>query len=100
MAERSAPELETLIQSGEVFDLVYIDGDHTRDAVLVDSLLAWHALRPGGILVWDDYEWGPELPLDQRPKQAIDVFLSLHAGELDTMHRGYQIIVRRVASAA
>jgi predicted O-methyltransferase YrrM len=40
------------------FDLVYIDGDHTRAAVEAD-LAAWYPkVRPGGILCGDDFDWG------------------------------------------
>ncbi len=39
------------------FDIVYIDGDHTYDAVRND-LDAWSSkVRPGGILCGDDYKW-------------------------------------------
>ena len=40
-----------------LFDLVYIDGSHSAKDVLLDSLLAWRLLRPGGAMIWDDYEW-------------------------------------------
>ena len=40
-----------------LFDLIYIDGSHSAKDVLLDSLLAWRLLRPGGAMVWDDYEW-------------------------------------------
>lgn len=36
-------------------DAVFIDGDHGREAVLHDSLLARALVRPGGIIVWHDY---------------------------------------------
>lgn len=37
--------------------LVYIDGDHTTEAV-ADDILAWYPkLAPGGVLSGDDYNW-------------------------------------------
>lgn len=36
-------------------DAVFIDGDHSRAAVLHDSALAAHFVRPGGIILWHDY---------------------------------------------
>ncbi len=37
------------------FDLVFIDGMHTREWVLRDSHFAWSLLQPGGVMIWDDY---------------------------------------------
>lgn len=42
------------------FDWVYIDGDHSYEAVR-DDLLVWvPRVRPGGILAGDDYTWRDE----------------------------------------
>lgn len=94
---RSARELDRLIEENESFDLIYVDGDHARDAVLVDSLLAWQLLKPGGILIWDDYKWGPKKPEYMRPGPAIDQFVALYRGAISIIHSGYQFIVRRTA---
>jgi len=42
-------------------DLVFVDGNHMYENVKVDSDSAFKILRPGGIIVWDDYsaESGP-----------------------------------------
>jgi len=36
-------------------DAVFIDGDHSYEAVVHESHLARTLLRPGGIIVWHDY---------------------------------------------
>jgi predicted O-methyltransferase YrrM len=36
-------------------DAVFIDGDHSREAVLYETLMAREIVRPGGIVVWHDY---------------------------------------------
>ena len=41
-------------------DFVYIDADHSCDAVLRDSEIAFELVSPDGIIVWDDYRWLPE----------------------------------------
>ena len=38
-------------------DLVYVDADHTYDFVQADTANALAMLRPGGVIVWDDYTW-------------------------------------------
>ena len=40
----------------EPCDAVFIDGDHSERAVLHDSLLAHQLLKPGGIIIWHDYQ--------------------------------------------
>lgn len=37
------------------FDAVFIDGDHGREAVTHDTWLAWSVVRPGGLVIWHDY---------------------------------------------
>jgi glycosyltransferase involved in cell wall biosynthesis/predicted O-methyltransferase YrrM/Tfp pilus assembly protein PilF len=41
----------------ESFDLIYVDGDHSAAGVRADSLEAYRLLKPGGLLLWDDYYW-------------------------------------------
>jgi len=40
-----------------VFDLAFIDGSHVARDVLTDALLLWPYIKPGGYMVFDDYEW-------------------------------------------
>jgi hypothetical protein len=48
-------------------DLIFIDGDHTYDAVKNDCILWWNKLKTGGIMCWDDYYW-------EGVKKAVDEF--------------------------
>ena len=96
----SAMALSEFVEAGRSFDLIYIDGSHRRDDVMVDSLLAWSLLREGGFIIFDDYELKLELAAAERPKDAIDCFLEFHASELEIIARGYQIIVQRRPSNA
>jgi dTDP-4-amino-4,6-dideoxygalactose transaminase len=85
----SLPALFSLSQSGRRFDVIYIDGSHDRDDVLMDSILSWRLLNPNGILIWDDYIH----PGPRPPRVAIDAFLTMNAGEFVELHRGRQLIV-------
>jgi hypothetical protein len=38
-------------------DWIYIDGDHSREAVRNDLLLALDVVKPGGVIGGDDYFW-------------------------------------------
>ena len=48
VAAWSQEELPRLLESGERFDLVFVDGDHSEGAVAHDAALGWDLLRPGG----------------------------------------------------
>lgn len=88
---RSVPALDALAVEGRSYDVIYIDGSHTTDDVLIDSLLSWRLLKHGGLLMWDDYG----KPGVDQPKPAIDAFLALKREQVSELHRGYQIIVQR-----
>jgi predicted O-methyltransferase YrrM len=96
MKMRSVSGLELFASKGAHFDLIYIDGDHSRAAVLVDSFLSWPLLRPGGVLIWDDYALRlTTKPPEERPQQAIDLFLSWYENELRILHKDFQVIVEK-----
>ena len=96
---RSLPGLDKLAESGRLFDLIYIDGSHQRDDVLMDSIMSWRVLAHGGHIVWDDYLWEMDHPSQDTPKQAIDTFLNLNRGGFTLVHSGSQIIIRRLPSS-
>jgi predicted O-methyltransferase YrrM len=70
---------------GEYWDFIYIDADHTTVGVLMDAELSWPLLKSGGIMAFDDYTWSPELPPELTPTLGIDLFLSRHEGEYETL---------------
>ena len=75
-------------------DLVYIDGDHTREQVARDGGNAHRILRPGGILAFDDYQWHGH-PAGQNPGDAIDEFLEEHGHGYEVMITGAQVWLRK-----
>ncbi|KDQ11350.1 glycosyltransferase family 8 protein, partial [Botryobasidium botryosum FD-172 SS1] len=80
------------------FDFVYIDGSHRSDDTFLDAELAWRLMRPGALVIFDDYEWKME-PAESmtHPKRGIDAFLALQASEYEILHKGYQVILRKTA---
>ena len=54
-------------------DLIHLDGAHDYDAVMRDLKLWWALLRPGGVLVADDYTHDGRWP---EVRQAVDEFYS------------------------
>jgi len=80
------------------FDLVYVDGSRAADDVLADAVQSWAVLKPDGILIFNDYAWlglGALLPVELRPKLAIDAFLYSYRYSLEVLQYDYQVIVRK-----
>jgi hypothetical protein len=77
------------------WDFIYIDGDHTTKQVARDAINAWKLLKSGGILAFDDYRWGQDLPPHLTPHPAIDAFLDEHAGEYELLSKDYQVWIQK-----
>ena len=79
------------------YDFIYIDGSHIAKDVLTDACMAWPLLKKDGIMVFDDYMWGPPRDVLHRPKVAIDAFCNIFAETARIVHVGYQLVVRKEA---
>jgi predicted O-methyltransferase YrrM len=69
----------------ESFDFIYIDADHTTVGVLLDAELSWSLLKSGGVMAFDDYTWGRDLPPSKTPRPGILLFVEKHKEEIDTL---------------
>lgn len=61
----------------EHFDVVYIDGSHKPEDVMLDLMLGLRLVKLGGVLIADDYLWGLDAAGDDLlavPRIAIDAF--------------------------
>lgn len=79
----------------ETYDMVYVDGSHSAHNVLEDAVLAYRLLKPGGTMIFDDYDWYAFNDPLLQPKIAIDAFLQVYGRQVDLLHHGYQVIVRK-----
>lgn len=81
----------------QLFDLIYIDGDHTAQGVLTDAVLAFSHLKLGGLMIFDDYLW---LNSEKRrwfgPKEGIDAFLNCFRCHLQIISANGQLMVSKV----
>ena len=84
-----------LEETAKVLDFIYIDGSHIAKDVMTDACMAWPLLKQGGFMVFDDYLWGDARDILHRPKVAIDTFVDLFSEEVEMIHIGYQLIVRK-----
>lgn len=77
------------------FDIIYIDGDHAAAGVLADAVLSWSLLKAGGILIFDDYGWSADIPMDLKPRLAIDTFITSYGDFIEILEQNYQVILRK-----
>lgn len=79
-------------------DLVYIDGSHTALDVLIDGALGWRMVKPGGLMIFDDYRWEPaEGVPGGAPRVAIDALLTVLGSGATSVCAGTQMVVTKVA---
>ena len=81
--------------AAEFYDISYVDGCHKPTSALQDAILSWRLVKVGGLMIFDDYEFTfPDSPEDDT-KIGIDVFLEMFGSQLEIVHKGYQLIVRK-----
>lgn len=79
----------------ESFEIIYVDGSHVAKDALTDAVLSWQLLKPGGILIFDDYLWRPNESPDTTPHIAIDAFMTMFRDEFEVVLYGYQVALRK-----
>ena len=72
------------------FHGAYIDGSHDELDVLSDARMVRPLLRPGAVVVFDDYEW----PGGDGVKLAATTLLREWGEDAVVVHTGYQLVVR------
>ncbi len=80
------------------FDFIYEDGTHVSSETMETLCLAWPLLKPGGILVVDDYEWNKNLPTEFTNSYAIDSFLKMNRQEIEVIEKNHQVVVKKLGS--
>jgi hypothetical protein len=84
-----------------VFNFIYVDGDKDPMNVLRSSVFSFDLLAPGGCMIWSDYEWDLMADAIDRPKLAIESFLSCYASRVEVIGlgtgEGAQVAVRKLA---
>lgn len=76
-----------------IYDFIYVDGDHSEDAVWLDAIYSFKILRKDGIIVFDDYEWNTG---KKSPKGAIDRFLREYRDLIEVIDINRQVVVKKL----
>lgn len=85
-----------LIENGQMYDLIYIDGSHVTLDVVVDACLGWKVLRPGGIMIFDDCRWIWTNSEKHCPVFGVNAFINLVRGEYSVLWSRAQIILEKI----
>jgi predicted O-methyltransferase YrrM len=114
--------LPKLIQEGEKYDFIYVDGSHDTKSILEDTILSFLVLKVGGLMSLDDYDCQQRfnneshelseqevntgvyningvnlfVPHQGLPKQAIDSFLLCYRDYIEVLHAQHQVWIRRI----
>jgi hypothetical protein len=81
-----------------LFDVIYVDGSHRADDVMIDALQSFIALKPGGILIFDDYTWLCYKTMRRNPAFAINCFLKMKQGEYTVLSVTGQLYIKKRSS--
>ena len=80
----------------DIYDFIYIDGDHAAMGVLQDSINADRHLSPGGLLAFDDYLWTARNDPYEEPRLGIDAFLRVYKKRYEVLLLDYQVWLRKL----
>ncbi len=87
--------LPKLINDGEKYDIIFIDGNHTSPFVLSDCVMSWYLLNDNGIIIFDDYLWG-DINSTTAPKIAIDSFISCFKDYIEIIWSDYRLAIKKI----
>jgi predicted O-methyltransferase YrrM len=92
-------ELPKLAQQEKQYDFIYVDASHQSDDTFVDAYFAHKMLKPGGLLIFDDFNWkDPNKPqVNASPEAGIRFFFNLHLEEYLPVFENYQIgVIKKI----
>jgi predicted O-methyltransferase YrrM len=87
--------LPQLLDEEQKYDVIYVDGSHLADDVLIDGINAWRLLKQGGIMIFDDLLWVRYPRARANPAWAINLFLKYRKGEYRVLSTSYQAILQK-----
>ena len=76
----------------QVFDFIYIDGEHSAQSIESDTRLSWPLLKVGGVMALDD------VLLNDETEQANNAFIESIKDKSTIIENGYQIWLRKTTA--
>jgi predicted O-methyltransferase YrrM len=78
------------------YNFIYVDGSHYAGDALRDIVYSWGLLKPGGIMIMDDYIWGGDNHDAPVTRWAIDAFLRCFQGAYQVLAKNAQCVVLKI----
>lgn len=92
----STYHLSKFVWEERKYDFIYVDGDHSASQTALDGLLAINLLRPGGIVVFDDYlTFVGDKNFPTSSHEAIDFMLTNLRDRFDVLLVNSQVAMRK-----
>ena len=88
--------LPCLITEQKMYDIIFIDGNHTAPYVIMDSVMSWPLLKKGGIMIFDDYNWELDNPPTLRPKESVDYFMLSFSDYIKEIYCDYRRMIKKI----
>lgn len=83
----------------EMYDIIYVDGDHTAEAAFKDGVNSFPLLKTGGIMIFDDYLWvlreGEQVGNWNNPCTGVNCFLFNYKDNIELLD-GFEPPVRQI----
>lgn len=79
----------------ETYDIIYIDGSHHANDVILDAISAFELLNIGGVMIFDDFTWAKYSYLRNNPATAIAAFLMMKKGLYRIVRVSRQVIIQK-----
>jgi hypothetical protein len=78
------------------FDLIYVDGSHHSDDVIIDALECFSRLKLGGLMILDDYLFRYYQRETDNPAAAINWFLKQKSGFYELISANWQLVIKKI----
>lgn len=83
----------------EMYDIIYVDGDHSAEAAFKDGVNSFPLLKTGGIMIFDDYLWvlreGEQIGNWNNPCTGVNCFLFNYKDNIELLD-GFEPPVRQI----
>ena len=84
--------------SKNYFDLIYVDGDHSENAVYLDGCLSFDLLKQNGLIIFDDAQ--KDYTCNDHPngntKLGVARFIKKYNNQLNVLYNGYQCVIMKL----
>lgn len=92
----SSFEFFNKIKNTKLFDLIYVDGSHHANDVVIDAFCSFSILRKNGFIIFDDYLWCYYKNIQDNPASAINAFLRINKGRYKIVNVYHQLILQKI----